>query len=133
MSINRTETDRRRLKNPDYTVPGTERIGYSVTAEREKQRPIVIRSSSASLNFVLFETSSRRTKSAHGEGKKDSWNHTKDWRDENQSTRELLLRIESYLGAAERAVWRDKMEIGLEDRIDEVVTGLLTAMALVED
>jgi hypothetical protein len=33
-----------------------ERIGYSVTTEREKQRPIVIRSRSVCLNFNFVES-----------------------------------------------------------------------------
>ena len=133
LSITRTETDRRRLRILTALFREFERIGYSVTAEGEKQRSIVIRSRSACLNFALYEPVRRVRIRLTETEKKDSWDHTNEWRYENQPSGELLLRIESYLGDGERTVWRDKTEIRLEDRIEEAVAGLLTAMALVED
>jgi hypothetical protein len=83
LSITRTETDRRRLRILTALFREFERIGYSVTAEREKRRPVVIRSRSAHLNFILYEPVRRVRRPLTEKEKKDSWNQAKDWRYEN--------------------------------------------------
>ena len=55
LSVTRTETDRRRLRILSGLFHEFERLGYSVSAERERSRTITIRSSSVLMNFVLYE------------------------------------------------------------------------------
>src|SRR5208282_345694 len=54
-------------------------------------------------------------------------------RNASRPSGELVLRIESYLGAGARKKWRDRVEVRFEHRINEVPQGLLTAMTLLED
>ena len=65
--------------------------------------------------------------------KQDSWNKDREWKHENRLSGELVLRIESYCGDGTRSEWHDKPESPLEDQIDDVMAGLVTAMVLVED
>jgi len=65
--------------------------------------------------------------------KQISWNQGREWKQKDEPSQELILRIESYLEAGERKEWRDRTKARLEDRINEVAQGLLTAMVLVED
>jgi hypothetical protein len=55
LSITRTETDWRRLRILTSLFREFERIGHGLTAARERRSPIVIRSKSAHLEFVLIE------------------------------------------------------------------------------
>jgi hypothetical protein len=108
-------------------------MGYRVAAQHEKSEPITIRSATTELKFIVFEPIRRLRLPRTEKEKQDSWNKNHEWKYENRLSGELVLRIESHCRAGTRSEWRDKPESPLEGQIDEVMTGLVTAMVLVED
>jgi len=110
-----------------------ERIGYAVTVERDKKTPIVIRSRSGELKFVLFEPMRRVRRPVPVKDGEGSVNQKPQFRHENPWSKELVLRIDSHVETGEQSEWRDSVETPLEEQINEAVRGLLTAMALAED
>jgi hypothetical protein len=132
-SISRTQTDRCRLRVLTALLREFERGGYRVAAQREQREPVIIRSAAAELKFVVFEPMRRVRIPLTEKEKQDSWNKGREWKHENRLSGELVLRIESYCGDGTRSEWHDKPESPLEDQIDDVMAGLVTAMVLVED
>jgi hypothetical protein len=133
LSITRTQTDRRRLRVLSALLREFERIGYRVTAQLPEREPVIIRSATAELKFVLFEPMRRVRLPLTEKEKQESWNKDREWKHENHLSGELVLRIESHCGGGVRSEWCDKSESTIEVQIDEVMAGLATAMVLVED
>lgn len=108
-------------------------MGYRVTAQREKSEPITIRSATAEMKFIVFEPIRRVRIQLTEKEKQGSWNKDREWKHERRLSGELGLRIESNCGGGTKSEWQDRPESPLEDQIDEFMTGLVTAMVLVED
>jgi hypothetical protein len=133
LSITRTQTGRRRLRVLDAILREFERMGFSVTAQRREREAIIVKSGTAALKFVLFEPMRRMRLPLTEKEKQDYWNKGREWKHENRLSGELVLRIESYFGGGAKSEWRDKPELPLEDQLNQVIRGLVTAVVLVED
>jgi hypothetical protein len=66
------------FENPYFDVLGVRGIGYSLTAEREKRRPITIRSKAAHLTFVLIEPLDAYASHDNTRKKQEFWNQGKE-------------------------------------------------------
>jgi len=133
LSITRTQTARRRLRVLNTIFREFERMGSSVRAQRREREPVIVKSATAELKFVLFEPMRRVRLPLTEKEKQDYWNKGREWKHETRPSGELVLRIESYFGGGAKSEWRDKPESPLEGQIDEVMKGLVTPMVLVED
>lgn len=111
LSITRTGNDRRRLRVLTAILREFERMGYRLTAQREKSEPITIRSATAELKFIVFEPIRRVRIQLTEKEKQDSWNKHREWKHERCLSGELVLRIESDCGGGTKSECQDNRSL----------------------
>lgn len=124
-----TAMQKRRLRILDALLREFERRGYAVG---EENRELWVRVQGEQISFSVDEPMrQRRVPTTEEERKRSSF--VGEWNTIREATGELRLRLSAPYLYYSKPEWRDRKERLLEDRLQDVLVGLLTAFSKLRD
>jgi hypothetical protein len=125
------KTERRRLRILSSLLSALEVRGHQILANRSDPRSVSLIIAGEKVEFSLTERL-RQVKEELSERERLSpLNYGQTFRFVYKPTGELILKIQSLVGAGIRTGWRDRPEKPLEGELNRIIAGLLVASAVV--
>ncbi len=122
-----TKTERRRLRLLSTLLNELEKRGHKVVADSSTTRKVSVLIAGEKIEFSLHERYRQVVLKLNE--KTTPYGPVQKLR----PTGELVLRLEEYLDRGTRVTWRDTPTKRLEERLNRVIVGLLTAAAILRE